>query len=472
MNRPSRRVAISAFTVACTLMVTACGDGPAPSKPPNVILISLDTVRRDAVGVYRESGSSPTPNLDLFAADCVRFDDVWAPMPFTLPSHMSIFTGLHPETHGVEKRTHVLDPGIPTVAELAAAEGFSTIGLVSNIWMKGTFGFNRGFDHYEKIRVGLNYADRINEKLFELLDRNDHIGRPLFVFLHYIDAHSDYHQEGVNALPYYTSPEYLAELGLSFDTTAFCDPEGNCATDFLTAANRTGRPIDGTTIRQLADLYTAGVRLLDDDLGNLFRGLDDRGLLQSSLVVITSDHGEEFREHGRFVHAQPYVESLAVPLLVRFPGGAHGGRIVTGSVELADLMPSMLAAMGIDPPAYLPSRDILSSVAGRDDPPPVQFLSRDKNHRQRFALRSAGLTLVVDFKTGETELYDRETDPAERDDISGDHEEQVQKLEALLRGTLDRYRQLGARLKSPDTEEIDPLSDEEKEQLRAIGYLE
>ena len=458
---------------ACILMVIACGVRPAPETPPNVILISLDTVRRDAVGVYRESGPSPTPNLDLFAADCVRFDDAWAPIPFTLPSHMSIFTGLHPKSHGVDTRTQVLNPGIPTVAELATAEGYSTIGLVSNIWMKGTFGFNRGFDHYEKIPFGLTYADRINDRLFDLLDRTDLFDQPLFVFLHYIDAHSDFLKTGTSALPYYSSPEYLAEIGLTTDTTAFCDPEGNCGTHFLTAANRTGRPIAEATIRQLADLYTAGVRLLDDNLGVLFRELEDRGLLENSLVIITSDHGEEFREHGRFVHAQPYVESLAVPLLIRFPGGAHAGRVVKHPVELADLMPTMLVAMGIDPPDHLPAHDLLSSIVDPDESTPIQILGCDKTRRQRFSLRSADHNLVVDYSSGETELYDRAADPAERTDISAEQPEIVEALGALLLKTLDRYRKLGARLNDPDARDtIDVLSEEEQQQLRAIGYLE
>lgn len=465
----------SAAAVVCVLAtILACRESPAPEPPLNIILISLDTVRRDAVGVYRETGGpSPTPNLDLFAAECVRFDDVWAPTPFTLPSHMSIFTGLHPEIHGVDKSTEVLDPAIPTVAELAAAKGYSTLGLVSNIWMKGVFGFDRGFDHYEEISFGLNYADRINGRLFELIDRNDLDGGPLFLFLHYIDAHSDYHKGGTNALPYYSSPELLAEFGLTPETTAFCDPDGNCGTAFLTAANKTGRPIDGATIRQLFELYLAGVRALDENLGILFRGLQDRGLLENSLVIITSDHGEEFREHGRFVHAQPYVESLAVPLLVRFPGGADGGRIVSHPAELADLMPSMLVAMGIDPPGHLPSQDLLSSLSDPGDPDPVGILGRDKNRRRRFALRSADHTLVVDFATGETELYDRTADPAEVADLAIDHPETVEALDAQLRAILEGYRKLGAQLKNPNAQSgMDTLTEEEEQQLRAIGYLE
>jgi arylsulfatase A-like enzyme len=474
VTRSRRRCSILASV--CVVATVACGSGPppVPGPGPNVILISLDTVRRDAVGVYHETdGPSPTPNIDLFAAGCVRFDDVWAPTPFTLPSHMTIFTGLHPEVHGVDKRTQVLDPGIPTVAELAAARGYATLGLVSNIWMKGAFGFDRGFDHYETIPFGLTYAARINHRLFELLDGSDLEDRPLFLFLHYIDAHSDYQKGGSNTLPYYSSPELLAELGVSPESTAFCDPDGNCGTAFLTAANSSGRPIDEATIRMLHELYLAGVRALDAEIGKLLQGLGDRGLLENSLVIITSDHGEEFREHGRFVHAQPFVESLAVPLLVRFPGGAHGGRVVSRPVELADLMPSMLVAMGAEPPAYLPSHDLLSGVEAQGESRPVSILGRDKNRRRRFSLRSAEYTLVVDLATGDKALFDRTADPGETIDIAGEHPDVVADLEARLRETLARDRELSARLRDPDAQDrVDTLTEEEQQLLRAIGYLD
>lgn len=458
---------------AVTVLAAACGAPPEP-PPPNVILVSLDTVRRDAVGVYRGFGESPTPEIDRLAESCVRFDRAWAPVPFTLSSHMSIFTGLHPEAHAVWKSTHTLDPGISTVAELASRAGYHNLGLVSNIWMKGVFGFDRGFDHYERISYGLTYAERINTRLFELLDATGADDeRPLFVFLHYIDAHSDYQKEGVNSLPYYSSPEQLDALGLTATGTELCDDEGNCSTGFLTAANRSGRAVDAATIDLISELYLGGVRFLDRHIGELVRGLDERGLLETSVLIVTSDHGEEFREHGRFVHSQPYVESLAVPLLVRFPGGAHGGMVIDDPVELADLMPSILGVMGVPPPDHVPARDVFSPITNGGGAPAPFILGVDKIRHRRFALRDRRHTLIVDLSTGKRELYDRSTDPAEHNDIIAGDPGTAAELEAVLRSAVNAQRKLGKSFRTgapPPAEEA--LSDLEKEQLRAIGYLE
>lgn len=461
------------FAVAGLVVAMACDRSPEPPAAPNVILISLDTVRRDAVGVYQLTGPSPTPEIDRFAESCVRFEHAWAPIPFTLSSHMSLFTGLSPSAHGVMNQDQVLDAGIPTVSEIASAGGYRSIGLVSNIWMKGHFGFDRGFDHYERVPFGLTYAERINARFFGILDRADAGDqRPLFAFLHYIDAHSDYDKAGSNALPYYAPPDKLAALGLDAESTDFCDDENNCGTHFLTAANHSGRLIDQALIERIAELYLVGVGVLDHQIGALLSGLDERGLLENSVVIITSDHGEEFREHGRFVHAQPYVESLAVPLLVRFPGGAHGGTVVEDPVELADLMPSILGAMGLEVPSHVPSRDILAPIATGSDLVPRWILGVDKNRKRRFALRDHRHTFILDLKTGETELYDRLTDPEERANLVEVDPETAAALETELRKTVNRSRSLGESLGSEDPiEGADVLSEEEAEQLRAIGYL-
>jgi arylsulfatase A-like enzyme len=453
--------------------LSGCGAPPAEKPRPNVILISLDTVRRDAVGVYGSVESARTPEIDRFAETSVRFDQAWAPVPYTLPSHMSLFTGLHPVTHGVAGRDHVLSKEIPTLGELAASGGYRTIGLVSNIWMKGHFGFDRGFDHYERVRFGLSYADRINKRLFELLDRAGDADRPLFAFLHYIDAHSDYDKAGSNLLPYYAPPERLAEIGLSPESTEFCDDEGNCGTGFLTAANKTGRPIDPDVIERLHDLYRIGVEALDHEIGALLDGLERRDLLDSSIVVITSDHGEEFREHGRFVHAQPYAESLAVPLLVRFPGGAHAGTVVDDPVELADLMPSLVTAMGLEVPSHVPSRDLFSPIASGDGLSHSRILGVDKNRKKRFALRDGSSTFIHDLATSEIELYDRSTDPGEIVNLVGTEPDRAAELDAHLAEMLAAYAELGRDLGAGNGQAgADVLTDEEQDQLRAIGYLD
>lgn len=470
----NQRAASALLGLLCAVAAVSCGDREPDHDAPNVILISLDTVRRDAVGVYNPGVPSRTPEIDRFARSCVRYDQAWAPVPFTLPSHMSLFTGLHSVAHGVAGKDHVLRPEIPTLGEIASKGGYRNIGLVSNVWMKGSFGFDRGFDHYERIRFGLTYAERINARFFEIIDSDHSVDdRPLFIFLHYIDAHSDYHKSGANALPYYAPPEDLAGLGIDALSTEFCDDEGNCGTKFLTTANNTNRPVDQALIDRIAELYYLGVQVLDRSIGDLLRGLAERGLMENSIVIIMSDHGEEFREHGRFVHAQPYTESLAVPLLVRFPGGAHAGAVVEDPVELADLMPSILVSMGLETPPHVPSRDIFSPIREGGDLVPTLILGADKNRKQRFSVRDERYTFIHDLWSGETELYDRSADPGEARNLIAENIETADRLDAELGDLVERFRVLGKSLGvegRPDRGA--DLSEEEKDHLRAIGYLE
>jgi arylsulfatase A-like enzyme len=456
------RGAIAAALVACA----ACGQ-PAP---PDIILVSLDTLRRDQVGLYGGAGESLTSTLDALGGESVVFEDAWAQVPFTLPSHMSIFTGLYPDVHGVERKTARLADSIPTLPELLQSAGFHTVGVVSNLWMKGEFGYARGFDHYERLPYGLVYADRVNRRAFELLDGRGDDDRPLFLFLHYIDPHSDFFNVGENALPYYAPAELLEGLGIAPDSREFCDAAGNCATEFLLAADREGRSLDPATVARIAALYGRGVAYLDREVGTLVEGLRQRGLWDESLVLVTSDHGEEFREHGGFIHVQPYAESLAVPLLVKLPRADRGGTRVAATVETVDYLPTLLEAAGLQPPAGIQGTSLLPLARGGAQPARPAF-GRDKLDRERFALRRGGLTLIHHLGTGRSELYDRVADPGALLDLAERQSEQVAALRATLLEIVARNRELASAVTAAPAG-TDVLTEDEAKKLRAIGYLE
>lgn len=471
LSRPWRLLRLDGAVLPVLLIAVACSTPPQP--PPDIVLISLDTLRRDAVGLYGPDTETATPNLDAIAAESVVFDDAWAQVPFTLPSHMSIFTGLYPDVHGVERKRSTLSEAIPTLPELLRGSGYHTIGVVTNLWMKGEFGFARGFDSYERLPYGLVYADRVNRRAFELLDARGDDHRPLFLFLHYIDPHSDFYNVGQNALPYYAPPDDLAPLGIAPDSREFCDAEENCATDFLLAADREGRQLDEATIRRIAGLYAAGVAFLDREVGGLATGLRERGLWDDALVMITSDHGEEFREHGGFIHIQPYVESLAVPLAIKLPGGEGAGRRLPYTVETIDYLPTLLEAAGLSAPPQVQGSSLLALARGAM--PKMRergAFGRDKLDHDRYALRLDGFTLIHDVATGHSELYDRRLDPAERHDISDSEAEVTAELADRLISIIDANGELAARLAAPPTTGADVLSEDEAAKLRAIGYLE
>jgi arylsulfatase A-like enzyme len=469
-NTPARSFA--AVVVGLLVVLAGCSQ-PADQRPPEadtIVLITLDTLRRDAVGFMSQDPTSATPNLDAFASQSIVFDNAFAPIPFTLPSHMSLFTGLHPDVHTVEKRTSVLAPSIPTLPEILRDGGFQCFGIVSNLWMKGAFGFERGFELYERVRYDLTYSSRINERALSMLDTERKQDKKLFLFLHFIDPHSDFFNVGGNLMPYYAPPEILESVGLETSDGEFCDQADNCATDFLLAANRGDIDLDSEVIDKLKAYYMAGARYLDRDLGILFAELRERGLWDKALIIITADHGEEFDEHGMLLHVQPYTENLSVPLFIKPPHSSTHRRHQE-VVNLVDLMPTILELAGAPVPSVIQGQSFLPLVSGatQDTGPTV---GRDKLTPSRYAVRTQDLTVIHDLGTAETEVYDRGSDPGETLDLGDGRADVSTELVAFLRTFIEDGQVLASRFESDEDTNASVLSEDEREKLRAIGYVD
>jgi arylsulfatase A-like enzyme len=341
--------------------------------------------------------------------------------------------------------------------------------------MKGEFGFARGFDHYERLGVGLRYSDRVIERAFELLDGLG--GRShTFLFLHFLDPHSDRHGIDDNTLPYFAPAEFRPDPDAAVDDRRYCDAEGNCATRFLVAADQQGREVDEATVERIKRLYRAGVEYLDDDLASLFEGLRARGLWDDALIVVTSDHGEEFREHGRFLHVQPYVENLAVPLLMKLPGDALAGTRVAPVVQSIDIMPTILELVGERPAGVrglaLQGRSLVPLLHGQEPDGAPPALGSDRRNRQKYALRSGDHSFVYDFGSGSGELYDLRSDPGETTDVSAQEPEFSASMLAELRALRAANRRARDSLMPAGRTGDSVLSAEEQEQLQALGYAE
>jgi arylsulfatase A-like enzyme len=475
-----RRPGVPAAVLAAALAagVAAGCRPPAPAVPPrHVVLISLDTFRADGLGGLRPGRESLTPALDRLAADAVLVEGAVAPMAFTLPSHMSMLTGLHPVVHGVDTERDQLGGGVPVLAEAMRGAGYRTVGWITNEWLKPEFGFGRGFDLYERLPHKLTYADRVSQAGLEALVAAESAGRPLFLFLHYMDPHSDF-PFGDNRLPYYAPPPYRQHLVADLADPRFCDHAERCSTAFLEAADRERRPLPAAEVDLLHALYEAGLRYVDDELGKLFDALRARGLYDRALVVVVSDHGEEFREHGLFLHSQTYEESLAVPLLVKLPGNRRGGTRVRALVEVADLYPTILEVAGLPVPPGIQGRSLLPLLlsGGPDESWRGRAaLGQDKLVRSRFSLRAGRWKLVADVREGKgkpPELYDLLKDPGERRNLAAEAPEQVAWLAGRLKQTLRLYRRQNRDLAAAGGGgEGTVLTDEERERLKSLGYL-
>jgi hypothetical protein len=451
------------------LLLGGCGDSP-PSAPL-VLLISFDTLRADAIGVQLGGENSLTPNLDRFAADAVVFEKAFAQIPHTLPSHMSMWTGVYPDVHGV---THDKEQPLPesfnTLPELFKAAGYRAAAVVTSEWLKQDFGFARGFDSYEVLPHKITYSDRVYAAA-ELQLESIQKGEPLFLFLHNYEAHCDFGAGGRNKLPYYSPPSFRVGLASSSDGAEYCGDDGRCAAEFLMYSGE--RQFSPSTLKNIRELYLAGVNHLDQEVGKLFAFLRARGLYDDAFIVVTSDHGEEFREHGRFIHSQPYDETISVPLMLKFPGSRKAGMRIERLVESIDILPTFAEYLRVEAGNYVQGESLLPLI-DHGQFAKTAIASQDTIKKSRYALRTESRKYVLDLAKSIRELYDLEYDPQERINILGDRPEEAEDLEKILVTLILSNRDLGARMTEgyigDENETI--LTEQERKNLESLGYLQ
>jgi arylsulfatase A-like enzyme len=333
----------------------ACARAPElPPPPRNLLLISIDTLRADALGVYG-STSGASPALDRYAARSVVFEQAWSPSCKTAPAHAAMLTGLPPRVNGIDNFdtdfAHELPARSVTLAETLRARGFRTAGITAGGNVKAGLGFARGFETFDD-----QGSTPLQTKLDGLAKwiRARAKGERWFAFFHTYRVHD----------PYFAPPELIAR---------FCDPgyRGRLIGErqkLVTAIARGAdlapneppgaRDVEVNYWRRfdehdpadqayLRGLYQACVADLDRQLFALLEQLEREGALDDTLVLLTSDHGEEFGEHGMQRHDQLWRESLHVPLIVHLPSDACAGQRVTAAVSLIDIVPSLLELLDV-----------------------------------------------------------------------------------------------------------------------------
>lgn len=466
MTQSLTRRARGFVAVAFLALSAGCRREPLP----DVLLISLDTLRADCV--WPGAGRSPDmPWLAGYAESAIQFRAAHAPIAFTLPSHMTLFTGLSPLSHGVDEGRS-LARTVKPLGERLKALGYATLGLYTNEWLKGDFGFARGFDRYEQLPHAPTYANLVRSAaLAGWPDAKD--GARRFVFLHFMDTHSDFVGVQHSPLPYYSPPEFRSDLGGAGEGREFCLESGGCATDYLLTGQLDARGLEESRVRLAETLYRRGARYLDSQLKELFAGLAARGLLENTLVIVTSDHGEEFREHGRMLHSQVYDESVHVPLIVRLPGRENVVRIVDSPVGLEDLLPTVLDLLGVPVgPEPLDGRSLLPLLRGESGWISRPLLFQDKLTRSVFGLRQGDLKLVSDLHNGDRQLFDLSADPGEHRSIAAEDPVALAELSSALRSTLARSRAAARRIGAQRGQWEEILTRDEIERLRSLGYVD
>lgn len=443
--------------------------GSAPASAKNVLFIVVDTLRADALPSYGY-GEGSTPHLDEFAKDAIRYDHHFANSSWTRPSFASILTGRYAINHQVMSQDAALPDELVTLAEAFRDSGYSTSGIVTNFNVSPRYNFHQGFDHYEYLepksplganesgmrllalqvvkritgrlfgeRPGEAYVDAadVNAEAFSELDRLKAKDRPFFFFVAYMDPHD----------PYFDHPYSGA--------------------GYSRAANPSPAPEEAPRLRKL---YDGEITYWDRHFGELIEALKARGLYDETTIVITSDHGEEFMEHGGYWHGQTlYDEQIRVPLFVKRPYQAAGGTVVTHFTESVDLMPTLLAQNGISAVEGLQGGlldhgseavfaeenhegNILRSIRKLDESGQVyKWLTANEGNPR-------GLPVA--------ELFDMADDPGEQKNLVEAEPERARELDAAMDALEAKYAEGAARKQTAE------ISDADCQRLMALGYME
>ena len=440
----------------------------SPRTPLHLVLVSIDTLRADRLGVYGHDRAT-SPRIDRLAAEGVFFESAYSHAPKTAPSHMSLMTGVHPDVHGVVNFAGRVDarlsPRIQTLAEILRSAGYRTAAVTGGGNVHRDLGFGRGFETYEHSDGD---AAAIFGRALEQLDalaatRADAAQPPFFLFVHTFQVHDPYlPPPAYRAL--FADPGYAGRIvGDAERLRALAGSDWRARHRAFWAGVDARSPAD---LRHLHDLYDACIRFTDDELGRLLDRIDALGLAGETLVVVLSDHGEEFLEHGRFGHDALFDELLRVPLVVRVPDaerrGLRRGR-VREVVRLVDVLPTLLDLVGLPAPDHLEGRTLVPLLQGGEEAP--RFVFAQNRETGSDALVAGGWKLVAE-RWNEL-LFDLARDPAERSPLAGGDA-----VRERLRATLEELHARSLRwhaLAPPGR--AGPLDASTRQRLEALGYL-
>lgn len=420
------------------LSLVSCGGG-GPELPPNVLLVSWDTVRRDHLSGYGYERPT-TPFLDGLAAESVVFDNAYTTASFTLIAHMSMLTGLYPRQHGVVEET-ALSPEIPLLAQRLRERSYYTVAVFRGGWIDERFGYDRGFDVFEEKNSARTAGQAMEAALAARPPE-----RPVFLFLHLFDAHCGNLKNPSSTV--YDPPAAYADL---FRPGAAERLRPHSARDLYYGVT----PPDEEQAADLVALYDGAIRYLDDRLAEWVELWRREGLFERSLFLLTSDHGEALGQRGPWSgHGGFWEEGLRIPLVVRFPDGHGAGTRDARLTSVVDFVPTVLDVL------ELPGEPWLAGSSLRRAPLPERVVLAE---RERLRVVTDG-RWKLHMLGGRERLFDLDADPGEQAPLEGDAHETAL---AVLRARLDQ--------RPPADVPGEPIpagtaTEEERSVLEGLGY--
>jgi arylsulfatase A-like enzyme len=450
--RPGVRGAFAAAVLA-GILAAACGPRGAPRPPRNVVCIVIDALRADHLGLYGHPRPT-SPHLDALARRSLVVEGMIAQSSWTKPSIGSLFTSLLPSEHQAvrEATKNRLAAGHATLAEALQQAGYRTAGFSENPHIGTSTGFDQGFDRFE---TSVGYAGNcawVLERAAAWLTEPPPSDRPFFLYLHFLDPHGAYQpDEGWRAA-------FVGDLETGNDAVRW----GLVGELIRSADSEVDLPAaDG---RYLQALYDAEIRETDRGVARFLAFLEERGLLESTAVLVTADHGEEFLEHGMLKHGyQLYDESVRVPLILAVPG--RGPAAARARVQHVDVAPTLLDLVGVPAPGAFAGRSFAGLLRG-EAPADAPIVSETRAHGvDTKSVRSGEWTLIVDEKGGGARLFRTDVDPGERTDLYAREAQKAGDLERVLEGSV-RDARAGA---LADTSGAgDPAAEKA---LKTLGYF-
>ena len=415
---------------------------------PDIVLILIDTLRADHFPDAGQ-GDGSLPNLERLVQNGVVFERVIAPSSWTKTSMASIVTSQDPARHGVRGIEHALPDWLATLAGELAGGGYHTIGVNTNPWLMGKFGFDAGFTVYETLKIGGGRYTRgpdVNRVALDRVEEAPH-DHPVFLYVHYMDVHAPYRP----AAHLYSAPPISG-------------PDGAAIPDARLELLYRKRGLDAPGVQQRAlDLYGGQIRTVDAAIGELLDGLEGTRGSRDTVYVVTSDHGESFREHGTTEHGRNlYPEVYEIPLVFHAPSRLPSGVRIEAQVRGIDVAPTLLSLAGIDAPASFEGEPLLPMKPGaiRDRVATGAVGLNDQVPNLDYvAVVTPDSLYVRERRNDRVEFYDLEADPGALDDLGPDH---------------PRARLL-AKLEPPPGDAKAPrktLDPEMIEQLRSLGYID
>lgn len=431
--RFGKQLGIISAAIAAVAALFVLFEGCSRETRPNVLLICVDTLRPDRLG-YMGNTRATSPAIDKLAAEGVRFDTCWSASGWTLPSMATIFTGMYPRDHLATDFHWSMDPALPTMAGILRGQGYDTRAYVSHVILKPTYGFGDGFKSfdYSVLDVGNPHKVSTAKELTDLAIAGlRETEKPFFMWVHYFDPHAEY-----------LSHEEWAHFG--------------------------DRDIDR---------YDQEIAFTDFHISRLLDELKRKGMYDNTIIIFTSDHGEEFGEHGGAYHETLYDEVLRCPLVIKAPNLQPG--VSKTVVEQIDFLPTVLGLLQISAPAGLPGRNVLEPLR----PAEMIFLERDRPwpwvlrgvingdtklfvvdvaDSARIPLASRGNYADVTNVVPGVYLFDRSLDPGEQRNLYTEVNPRASELIRILAGHFAAPRGAGHPV------EVD---EELNKKLRSLGYI-